>query len=697
MDAVELPLPAKVDFGKILAPAAAVEGVDAGAAGGGGPGPGAGGGGEVLRRCADADRRHGGGIAPSSRAPYLLPDVKQQNQNVEGVPSYRSKRTSLEVSMQKSFGFGFKPENGKRDYVGNDVQALHKQDSKIVPKKTIKLLDGPPCSKRPKLEPVQTVRDAEAKGQDFISQKNVPEFTHCASSEKSRLLKPKRFPDAKRIDKKNIRSGVRSKYDCFSSKAGLANFDSGFSGNGILGSHGLKSDVCDITNHIENLSLSELLDGTYKYSCLGRDKGKKVLRTKDDLLVSVRKAFSMLSDTNYCYGKDANLVLSPKISSASTSSFDIKEQCGDKPSPLVKDSTQINVCDTVLCHPKDILSRLTLPHIQDLASVLAPGSESTTAVKPFMPSMAVHGASLPPFAWSHSQAGGYRQSVDCSKHGSSRNNSQWQWVRVGSNLTPLDDEDLSVHKIDDLLQEMDAVKLSIVDSCDGRYNLCGMESTSGSLVQNFHSRKVGTEHGLQQLQPLDHGDSLDGFHKHDSEHSLLKTPQASPKVQRAAEILCDMKRSTESWSTQGYSNGAIKWPKSPSEKVMKARKPSPQFGTAESSSGSRNNDAAWNGSSQSTKKIVDRKNDPVRLNNPGKGTIRWPVPIEDGASPVRSERGLMLDTRQPHGNGGKHPVQVSSQARLEKEYENQQKLRKATLTSSLGSSGDWNRERNRRT
>lgn len=174
-------------------------------------------------------------------------------------------------------------------------------------------------------------------------------------------------------------------------------------------------------------------------------------------------------------------------------------------------------------------------------------------------------------------------------------------------------------------------------------------------------------------------------------------PQAvSPKIQRAAEILCDMRRSTESWSAQGYSNGAIKWPKSPSEKVMKARKPSSQLGTAESSSGSRNNDATWNGSNQSTKKIVDRKNDSARMNHPGKGTIRWPVPIEDGASPVRSERGHMLDTRQPHGTGGRHPVPVSSQARLEKEYENQQKLRKATLTSSLGSAGDWNRERNRR-
>uniref|UniRef100_A0A0A9DF05 Uncharacterized protein n=1 Tax=Arundo donax TaxID=35708 RepID=A0A0A9DF05_ARUDO len=330
-----------------------------------------------------------------------------------------------------------------------------------------------------------------------------------------------------------------------------------------------------------------------------------------------------------------------------------------------------------------MLMRLTLPQGQDLDSLLSPVSENSAAVKPYMPSMAVHVASLPPFPWSHSQTGGYRPSVDCGKHGSSRSNSQWQWLRVGPNLTPLHYEDSSIHKIDDLLQEMDSVKLSIMDSCDRHYNLCGTESTSGSLIS-------------QHLQPLDHGDSSDGFQKHDNEHSLLKTPHASPKVLQAAETLCDMRRSTESWSAQGYSNGAIKWPKSPSDKVMKARKPSSPFGTAESSSGSRNSDATRNGSNHCTKKIFDRKNDSACLNNPGKGSIRWPVPIEDTASPVRPERGSMPDTRQPHGNSGRHQVQVSSQARLEKDYENQQKMRKATLTSSLGSAGDWNRERNRR-
>ncbi|TVU33373.1 hypothetical protein EJB05_25186 [Eragrostis curvula] len=674
MDAVELPLPAKVDFGKILAPAAAVEGADGAGAGAGS--------GEVLRRCADADRRHGG-------------DVKQHNQNAESYPSYRSKRTSLEVSMQKSFALGFKSENSvKRDYVGNDtVQSLHKQDSKIVAKKTIKLLDGPPCSKRPKLEPVQTIRDTEAKGHDSMSQKNVPELPQCAPSEKSRLLKQKRVSDAKRIDKKNIRSGVRSKYDSFSSKAGLANFDSGFLGNSVLGAHGLKSDIRDITDHVENLSLSELLNGTYKYSSLGREKGKRVLHTKDELLVSVRKAFSMLSGMDR-YGKEASLILSPKPPSASNTSSDVKEQCGDKPSST-KESSQINVLETALRRPKDILSCLSLPQGQDLDSLLSSGSEVSDTVKPCTPSMTAHGASLPPFSWSHSQSVGYRPNVDSGKHGSSRSNSHWQWVRVGCNLTPPDDENSSVHKIDDLLQEMDATKLSIMDSFEGRYNLCGTESTSGSPVQ-IHSRKVGNGHVSQQRQNLENGDSSDGFQKHGSENSLLRTPQASPRVLRAAEILCDMRRSTEAWSAQGYSNGAIKWPKSPSEKAMKARKPSSPFCTAESSSGSRNSDAARNGNNQSSKKILDRKNDSTRLNNLGKGSIRWPVPIEDSASPVRSERGFLLDTRQPHGNGGRLPSQAPSQARLEKEYENQQKLRKATLTSSLGSSGDWNRERNRR-
>ena len=63
-----------------------------------------------------------------------------------------------------------------------------------------------------------------------------------------------------------------------------------------------------------------------------------------------------------------------------------------------QDPLQTEVCS--VC-PKDILSRLTLPQGHDLDSLLSAGSESSATG----PSMTTHGASLPPFTWSHSQAG----------------------------------------------------------------------------------------------------------------------------------------------------------------------------------------------------------------------------------------------------------------------------------------------------
>jgi len=88
--------------------------------------------------------------------------------------------------MQRSLVVGIKSENnGKRDYTGTGtVPSLHKQDSEILTKKTIKLLDGPPCSKRPKLEPTQTTRGAEAKGHESLPHKIVPELVRCTASGK---------------------------------------------------------------------------------------------------------------------------------------------------------------------------------------------------------------------------------------------------------------------------------------------------------------------------------------------------------------------------------------------------------------------------------------------------------------------------------------------------------------------------------
>jgi hypothetical protein len=170
---------------------------------------------------------------------------------------------------------------------------------------------------------------------------------------------------------------------------------------------------------------------------------------------------------------------------------------------------------------------------------------------------------------------------------------------------------------------------------------------------------------------------------------------------RAAEILCEMSSGSDSCGKQKHTNGAIKWPNSPSQVTMKARKPlpSPAARTDNSStsslSPSRNFDSPSRSFSVQSSKYrvpVDMKNhNHDLLNNrsdsPTRGTIRWPVPIDPRH-------------QQSRGNAMRLPNSpYSSQARLERDYENQQKIKKATLAASLGNTsgfGDWNRPRNKR-
>ena len=45
---------------------------------------------------------------------------------------------------------------------------------------------------------------------------------------------------------------------------------------------------------MEDLSLNELLDGTYEYPSLGKEKGRKAANTTENFLHSVKKACSIL-------------------------------------------------------------------------------------------------------------------------------------------------------------------------------------------------------------------------------------------------------------------------------------------------------------------------------------------------------------------------------------------------------------------
>lgn len=62
----------------------------------------------------------------------------------------------------------------------------------------------------------------------------------------------------------------------------------------MSGSYGLKSDIKDISNLLEDISLDDLLNGNSKYLKLRQDKEKQVPDTKETFEHLVRRAFSVL-------------------------------------------------------------------------------------------------------------------------------------------------------------------------------------------------------------------------------------------------------------------------------------------------------------------------------------------------------------------------------------------------------------------
>lgn len=62
----------------------------------------------------------------------------------------------------------------------------------------------------------------------------------------------------------------------------------------MSGLYGLKTDGHDITKLVDDLSLNDLLQGSYGSPSLGKDRGKKATNTTEHILHSARKACSIL-------------------------------------------------------------------------------------------------------------------------------------------------------------------------------------------------------------------------------------------------------------------------------------------------------------------------------------------------------------------------------------------------------------------
>ncbi|ESR52696.1 hypothetical protein CICLE_v100192221mg, partial [Citrus x clementina] len=151
------------------------------------------------------------------------------------------------------------------------------------------------CSKRPRF--AQLEDSTSSAGVDVIKDisDNLGPYhtTKCNSLEKMQMVKQKNIYNSKRSDKRNFKVPMKAKYDSFTIKAGLASCPA-TGGSNFFGVYGLKSDLLDVTKHVDELSLKDLLDGTCECHSLSKDKGKKTASLNENFLHSVRKAWSSL-------------------------------------------------------------------------------------------------------------------------------------------------------------------------------------------------------------------------------------------------------------------------------------------------------------------------------------------------------------------------------------------------------------------
>ncbi|CAN4095226.1 unnamed protein product [Withania somnifera] len=272
--------------------------------------------------------------------------------------------------------------------------------------------------------------------------------TNCKNGERSQILKQRQNSSGKRSDKRN---GKVTKSN-FSLKS-LVGFGSAAGGRNFLGMYGLKSDVMDVTKDVDDLSLRELLDGSYKCAPFTKDKRNKASNSNDSLMQLVKDANSMLRPQKSIQMQSSNVDSNLSCVHSYTSSSSASRNDGDKGETRTDNLSSDQVQEysgkvqtvATMCHspshkPKDVLERLALTPSKDLDSLLMdtvkPASSRTSSdLRLSKPSSQRNG--LPPFPWSHTCSGHPKTVPDSAKLSTSKMVCQGRWVRVENTLTPL--------------------------------------------------------------------------------------------------------------------------------------------------------------------------------------------------------------------------------------------------------------------
>ncbi|TXG50580.1 hypothetical protein EZV62_023104 [Acer yangbiense] len=482
--------------------------------------------------------------------------------------------------------------------------------------------------------------------------------TKFNSLEKSQMARQKNSCSGRRSDKRNFKVPMKGKYDTFSIKAGLASFGSAAGGNNFFGLYGLKSDVNDVTNLVDGLSLKDLLDGSYDCPSLSKDKGNKAANKNENFLLSVRKVCTILprskpvQSPNYAEmdsGSNNNLLVPLTRSIVSsiihwqmnhyTRRFGFHQESLELCSPDIKPGTPVNPLDFPLYQPIDIFERLALPPPKDLEALLLeatkPSASSRTNSDIRSGKQISRRPSLPQFPWSHTFNGHCRTNSDAVKL-LTRSTCQGRWDRIESSAISHGTSTDCFTNLESLTYDQGLVPPSSSVSIPWHEWGSSLTSSKASLVNLVvkSSNYAGSFLNFTDLTQFA------------SEHC--------PKVLAAAQTLCDM--STQ--SLRRNPNGSVKWSKKPSQKAMKARKSKSIEKPEELSSTERmslllaSSDNHLRGGVNHTTpskrpklSTGENKKDFSHINGLRKGSINWSTPKSSRSSPNRSVRDLIAETR----------------------------------------------------
>ncbi|KAJ6415124.1 hypothetical protein OIU84_004008 [Salix udensis] len=500
--------------------------------------------------------------------------------------------------------------------------------------------------------------------------------------EKTQSAKKKNNFGRRRGDRRHSKVTLKTKFDSFSVKAGLASFGSAAGGNNYFGLCGLKTDGRDITKLVDHISLNDVLDGTYECPSLGKDKGKKAINATENILHSVIKAcfilhfsrpalFQNFAETDFCSNEKMPTCPSYSVSvveNGDSSATDItsynKDSCN-------KPQTPANLLDFSFDQPKDTLGRLALPPPKDLESLLLDATKlaasSRHAPDPRPGKQTSRQASLPAFPWSHTFSGQHsRTNSDAVKCSPSRNTCQGRWVRIGDSFnSPGCAYDtftnLESCAYDETLVPSQATKLAV-------------------LGNNVDSLKPWCEWGLSSSQA-----SM-------TSHALLESEddmkyqgrdERCPRLLEAAQTLYDIATHVARLNQDGI----LRWRKKLSQKAMKARriKPNekPEYVSAASTSSMEPHHMSRSGMDQimPTKRpklsTIRDKKDLDHINSLRKGPINWSAPKSSRSSPNKLIRDSVAESRHSAAYILKEACMMPPPAKvLKRTCNGQQKVRK---------------------